>query len=300
MIIAIITLTILLLLGTSVAVIAFKDPNKLWDHLARSLVQMGIAIASVFVAIELFQTQLQERDTQALQQQKLVVISFLQSKLLEVELAYRSKYDQFLLNADFIRCDKALKGCDFDRDRNIESREQLQLSRDLKNSDYSPPLKQMEVWTLMRSAPLIDQSYFKQLASAFGVAESSAAVMQRKLFEIEHPKPPPKSEFARAMASWLGGFDADYAMLALAQAEEIQSTLRAVCVMSQVMTNLDVAPRAVDDRSISCPPHSDAYWNFLASLEASSRRQLRRTTDGYPMPLDHLQPGPLSLQVNHQ
>jgi len=71
MVLALVAAAVATLVGASLWVMWRHDRGRLWDHLARSLVQIALAVGSVGVAFVLFEQQMALMDQRAVRQQAL-------------------------------------------------------------------------------------------------------------------------------------------------------------------------------------------------------------------------------------
>jgi hypothetical protein len=111
-------------LGGSIVVIRAYDRQKLWDHLARSLVQIGIATLTVLVAFLLFKAQLTEQDNRLRLQQARSAAATLRSIIVTVGEVPK---DATLLFTSVSSLDCAVQArCDaHDKDLNSTQKEEL-------------------------------------------------------------------------------------------------------------------------------------------------------------------------------
>lgn len=107
---AVISIVVLLFAGSIGAILLTKDWTKFWDHIARSLVQIGLAAGTVTVALFLFKEQLFEQDKRTLRQQTLFATTNLReiiSKLGEDWNRLPRLYDI----AWYVDCDEPIQNC---------------------------------------------------------------------------------------------------------------------------------------------------------------------------------------------
>jgi hypothetical protein len=101
-----------LLFAASVgAILLTKDSTKFWDHIARSLVQTGLAVGTVAVAVFLFKEQLFEQDKRNLNQQTLLATTNLREIISKIGDDWNRlpRLSEIAWNVD---CDQPIQKCD--------------------------------------------------------------------------------------------------------------------------------------------------------------------------------------------
>jgi hypothetical protein len=255
------------LFAISLFVVWRFDTARIYDHIARSLVQMAIAIATVFVAFAILDKQLEQRDREEKQKEQLIVSSFMHSKILEAQSIYISKRADVLIKSTLIKCDRKMEACKVrDPKRRYEAAEELKrlIFRDPNALDLTLAVNRAEVWQLIRSAPLVDKSYFHGLLSVFDTLEERTSSFHRVLrtwdkFRSEFETIPIDTKIEL------------YEQLVLAQSVAILSTLRAVCHIEDVLLVLETGKQeGYDPMNVDCSSAKDsALGEFLRNWKSS-------------------------------
>ncbi|MGJ5180853.1 hypothetical protein ACQR16_22810 [Bradyrhizobium oligotrophicum] len=260
----------LILLASSIAIIARNDPNKLWDHLARSLVQIGIAIATVSVAITLFEKQISERDLQSASQQKLLAASFLQAHIRQ--LIARSK---FPVGMAFEYWDCPEKSECTPREADEESIK-LKLDRAIESPDtllYSKEIDKKDLWQLVRASPLLPDQFFDHLLENLDDFELDDDLAEAFISVVLQEYSAERSKSSEGVSS--DAINKYVAQLVKLQAREARAVSQLICYLSDRVSELrkgtssdlrfDVTPEIP-----LCPPHTDG---FRTLFEATAKHR---------------------------
>jgi type II secretory pathway pseudopilin PulG len=271
-------ISVCLFLALSVTIVLLFDRPRIWDHLARSLVQIAIAIATVVVAISLFQKQLAERDEQNVVQQNQLVSAYLRSAILQ-QLANYKKKSPVMLEERLSKCDVAIAPCEQNPERQYFS-----MQSRLENFDSFPSLHYFsividrnEIWRLMRSSPLVVEEILTRLSSYVDSYEAGATTIRLDMGVIQRKYRDSKAKYdgylpANLMEDYLEE-------IAITQAKDVNVSILFVCRMSNLMVQLKEqrplnSPGDSTDQSLSCPPYTDDFNRFFAATKAPRRTGL--------------------------
>ncbi|WP_425989917.1 hypothetical protein [Afipia sp. DC4300-2b1] len=267
----------LLLLGVSGYVIWRFDPTRLYDHLARTMVQMAIAVATVFVAFTIFDKQLHQRNTEEQQREHLIVSSYLRSKILEAQTNYTSKGSP-LIGAVDIKCDINLDSCVNDPaqlDETASAMTRWVQPQHWDTIDQALVADKAEVWQLMRSAPLVELKYFNRIIAAIEMLENEARPLR---WTLKRWQAAGSKELARARRADL---IVDYVSLVQQQSRGILATVRTVCIFNDLLKQIEkgVATSNYDDKNASCSPESTPFDDFFQEWQSGRERTFKERRD---------------------
>jgi len=253
------------------------DRSRLWDHFARTLVQVAVATATVAVAITIFEKQLSERDAQTLQQQRWVISSYLRSKIMEATADYRKK--STLIESRLYECDDSIQDCTVYPERIVYGlREKLAgYEQSPSQLDFSINTNRNDVWQILRSSPLIKEDIFNKLLALLDQYDRdwSLAHVSIVFTLADYRREKQSYEQGLVPAGSLQSYDTKFEEL---QAREVEAALKAICKMSDLINELNGGQsrpaQAITDNSEICPPFSDAFARFFDALKAPPSQRL--------------------------
>jgi hypothetical protein len=266
------------LFAISVFLISKKDPTRYWDHCARTLVQSGIAIATLTSAIFIFQTQLAERDAQTLQQQRSAASSFLRSNVLQ--LVARSK-QAVLMSGRMAKCEPD-KPCQMTPEEIVSTlREDLDNLNDETQKDlhFALPVDRKEYWQMVRNAgPLIPDDFFDKLMEGIddydvGI-ELGHALLKQTIIEYQrdkekfpdHKLPPGPLEFHYNKVARLQWVEANIVNTFVCYLSDRVNELRGGSFETTEFGKLPNVP--------SCAPYSDRLQKASADVKPPGESRL--------------------------
>jgi hypothetical protein len=267
---------IIILLLLSFLVVWRFDSQRLADHFARSTVQAAIAISSVLVAVVLFKQQVQERDAQALSQQRLVLASYLQTHMRQ--LVSRSKKMAPSLISDRYQCDPSIQACDLGEE-DVVLNQRSELDSGVKNRakflQFSLPLDQDEFWKVMRDSPLVDETFFDELFESMNTYDNDVAIAGFFMDDVLEEYEDEKTKYDKEMVP-PKTVEAYLNKLAGLQVREAKSVAQYICYLSDRTNELRGRPHAnvkfelsIDPRS--CPPYTDHFERLFAAAKLPPR-----------------------------
>jgi hypothetical protein len=239
------------------------------------MVQAAIAIATVLVAIAIFQKQLAEHDGQNLQQQQLAVVAQMRFNILQ--LANRTKLVQ-----DFsppFWCEVSTRICD-----NTRAHEQAKVAEKVRehleglvadNSritrlHFALPVDQNEYWQLVRANPLISEKFFEGYLENLDSYAAAVTSDHESMLEIldEYKKQKTKYDADPVPIELLLFYTAEIAKL---QVSEGNSVTAFVCYLLDRIKELRSKPHKAlgfdAEENTFCPPHSDTFQERLSRVD---------------------------------
>lgn len=269
---------VVLLLVASIGTIRIWDSPRTADHVARTLVQTAIAIATVTGAIILFEKQLGERDAQALQQQKWVASSFLRSNILQ--LVARSR-QAALMSGRMAKCEPD-QPCKMTPEEIVLTlREDLDNLNDESQKDlyFALPIDRKEYWQMVRNAgPLIPDDFFDNLMESvedYGTGiETAHALVKQAVTDYNREKenfldnrlPPARLEFHYNRVSRLQWIEADIVTHFVCYLSDRANELRDKPFKTKNFGTLDEVP--------TCSPYSDNLRKASSALKPPDKSRL--------------------------
>lgn len=280
-----IAIIVLALLGASILVILLLDRARIYDHIARSAVQLAIALATVFVAYTIYEAQVAQRKAEELEKERRIVLSFLRSTIFEIQSGFFSPQTTYLIRSPEVACHQDLAGCqqnNFQRKPGANAFKNLLTPSALTDLNPITTFNRGEVWQIMRLAPQIKESYFTQILEVMRKADSDASFFREDL-KLLSTKASEFKSYDDEAASF------EFAKVVAHQSQAIAGMNLAICSLNNLHSDLSAKEEkklyvtqkygpdnlSYDAAALSCAPYSDDFDHFKKAWKASTEREFK-------------------------
>lgn len=254
------------LFGLSVTVIWTRDRPRIWDHLARSLVQGAIAIVTVLVAMHLFERQLAELEARQNRQQVATASAILRAHMITLGDRYRTIVKFYSLicedepNSEFMPCASQPRPTDLKRDY---------LERtDFDFMEINEPITKSASWDTFRTTTGMDENAVALLLLYTRVYTDGVYIRRVDMSDAYQRFAAELKKAGTAAMIDEDVIDELYLQMSRAQAWSIRNVVRYVCDIKRV-DNLIRTSGKIDLIELArigeqeCAPYSDPFKKMM-------------------------------------